>query len=229
MARPQFQKDAKLVVNIQKPKPKPIGVLPGETMSETRSGGHLQIVEHNHGPYGCLVHRQKESVLALGGVGWTVHQNKPCLLQTPERFPLRRDIEGFDGPEPVPATREWNNRGKICLALFDLVLEFFRAIQPIRRIFDACRGGRGATKRIRGAARAEFKSTAACRQKRRHLFKETTAQWRKDPGRSLGGAILAAIFLNEALKLSFERIEISDNPSELLSAFRGAIAVSAPF
>jgi hypothetical protein len=101
-------------------------------MGETRRGRNIQIVQHNNGPQGRLVHRQKKSMLAFRGVGRAIHQDKPRALQTLERFPLGRDIEGFDRAKPIPATREWDNRGKICFPLFDLVVEFFRAIQPIR-------------------------------------------------------------------------------------------------
>jgi hypothetical protein len=53
----QFQKYAKFVIDIQKPKPKAIGILPGEAMSETRSRRNLQIVQNNHGAQGCLIYR----------------------------------------------------------------------------------------------------------------------------------------------------------------------------
>jgi hypothetical protein len=89
---------------------------------------------------------------------------------------------------------------------------------------------------VRGTARTKFKCAAPRRQKRGNLFQKSATRRRKDPGRNFrGGLSPVIVFLNEALQLIFERsicrsqIGFSDNPSELLSAFRYASEVSARF
>ena len=83
--------------------------------------------------------------------------------------------------------------------------------------------------------RSEFKGGALVRQERRDLFEKLAAQRWKNPRGRFGERLIAFIFPNEARELIFKRsvrlsgIRFSDNPSELLSAFRGADAVSVPF
>ena len=149
---------------------------------------------------------------------------------------MRRDIKRLNGPEAIPATGQWNDVGKIGLALGDGVFELLGAAQPISRVFHAGRAGRRASERMRRTPGTEFKGVASRGQESRYLFQELTTGGREDPGRNLrGGLAPALVSLNEALKLIFERsagrsrIGFSDNPSELLSAFRYAGEVSARF
>lgn len=224
------------MIDLQEPKSEPVRVLPGEAMREPAGGGNLEIVQHDHGADWRLVHGQKKSVLAFRGVRRAINEDELRALQALKRFALGRDIEGFDGAEAVPTARQGNDAGKIGLSLGDRTFELLSPAQPICRVFDAGRPGGSAPKRVGGTSRAKFEGAAARGQKSRDLFyKAATRRW-KDPGRNLGGGLtFAFVVLNEALKLTFERsicgrrIGFSDNPSELLSAFRYAFEVSARF
>ena len=149
---------------------------------------------------------------------------------------MRRDIERLDRPKAIPATRQRNDVREIGVALGNGVFELLGAGQPISRIFHAGRAGGSAPERMRRTTGTELKCAATRGQKSGYLFQELATGGRQDPGRNLrGGLAPAIVILNEALKPIFERsigrsrIGFSDNPSELLSAFRYAWEVSARF
>ncbi len=224
------------MVDLEKPKSKAISILPGEAMSKPAGRGDFEIVQHNHRASRRLVHGQEKRVLSLRGIGRAIDEDQLRALQSLKRFALRRDIERLNRPEAIPATSQWNDVGKIGLTLGDGILEVLGAAQPIGRVFDAGRSGGCASKRMRRTTGPEFKCAAARGQESGYLFQEPATGSRKDPGRHLrGGLTPAMVFLNEALKPNFERsfgrsrIGFSDNPSELLSAFRHAWEVSARF
>jgi hypothetical protein len=64
-----------LVIDLEKPKPKAVRVLPGEAMSEARGGPDVEIIEHDHRTRRRLIHRQKKSVLALRGIRRAINQD----------------------------------------------------------------------------------------------------------------------------------------------------------
>ena len=149
---------------------------------------------------------------------------------------MRRDIERLDGPEAIPTTRERNDIGKIALSLGDRTFELLGPTQPIPGVFNTGRPGGSAPERVGGPAGTKLESTAPNRQKSGHLFQKPAARRRKNPSRNLAiGLTSRFVVLNEALELAFQRsigrsrIRFSDNPSELLSAFRHAREVSARF
>ena len=78
------------------PEAKPVGVLTGKTLGETRGRSDLEIVQDDDRAVGGMMQRQEKSVLALGGVGRTVDQNQPRLHQALKGFSLRRDVERLD-------------------------------------------------------------------------------------------------------------------------------------
>ena len=138
--------------------------------------------------------------------------------------------------EDIPAARQRNDIGKIGLSLGDCALELLSPVQPIGRVLDTGRSTRSAPERMGGTSRTKFKGATPGGEKGSDLLQKLAARGRKDPGGNLrGGLTPALVGLNEALKLTFERsigrsrIGFSDNPSELLSAFRHAFEVSARF
>jgi hypothetical protein len=205
-------------------------------MSETRSRGNFEVVEHDDGAGGRLVQRQKQRMLALRGIRRAVHEGEPCLLQTPKGFALRRDIERLDRPKAIPAAGQRHDSGKIRSSFWDRAFELLCPAQPVRGIFDARRAGRVTPQRMRGAAGTKLKGSGTGREESSYFFQKPAAPQRKNPGRSFfGGSSGAIVFLDEALQLVFKRgicrsqVGFSDNLSELLSPFRSASAVSARF
>ena len=205
-------------------------------MSKMARRCNLEVVEHNHRARGRLIHGQEKRVLAFRRIWRAVDQNQFGPLQALERFALGGDIKGLDGAEAIPAAREWDDVGKISFSPRDPAFQLLGSAQPIRRVFDTSCRGRMAPERMRGTAGAKLEGAAPCRQKSRDFLQKLAAGGRENPGRNFGGVLIAVIVvLNEALKLTLERsigrsrIGFSDNPSELLSAFRHASEVSARF
>jgi hypothetical protein len=149
------------VIDFEKPEPKAIGVLLSETMGESRGSRHFQIVEHNDGAHRRLVHREEKRVLAFRRIRRAIDEDQSRLLQTKKGVALRRDIEGLNGPQPIPASGKRHNFGKIRRAPGDAAFELFGAAQVIGGIFDARRASRSAAKRMSGTAGAEFKRGAS--------------------------------------------------------------------
>ena len=224
------------MIDLETPEAKPVRVLAREAMSKTRRGRNFEIVQDHNRADRRLIERKKEGVLALGRVRWTVDEDQMRALQAEERVALPGDIKGLDRPKPIPAAGQGNHFRKIVLAFRNRVRQFFGAAQPVRRILDAGRGSQGATKRMGRTARTKFERRASCGQQSGHfLEKPATGRW-QNPGRNLGvGARLRVVLLDETVELRFQRRfsgrlgGFSDNPSELLSPFRYAFAVSARF
>ncbi|MEY2584575.1 MAG: hypothetical protein QOD80_601 [Verrucomicrobiota bacterium] len=120
------------MIDLEKPKPESVGVLTGEAMSEPAGGVDFEVIQDDNGALRCLVHGEKKGVLALRRIGRAINQDKSGLLQTVERFALRQDIERLDRPQAIPATRKWNDAGKIRVAFRDSVLERFGPSKVIR-------------------------------------------------------------------------------------------------
>jgi hypothetical protein len=152
-----------------------------------------------------------------------------------ESFFLRGDVKRLNRAQAIPAARQRNDLGIIGPAFRDRSFQLFRAAQPTAGILDAGRGGRNAAQRVGGASGAELKGAAVVRQERGGLLEKLTAQGRKNPRGSFSRLIGALVFLDQPIEMIVERsmslsgIGFSDNPSELLSAFRDAVAVSVPF
>jgi hypothetical protein len=124
-ARTQFQEDAEPVIDFKKPEPEAVAVLAGKAMGESGSRRNLEVVENNNGAGGCLVHREKERMLALGGVGRAVDENELRLLQTQEGVALGGDIERLDRPETIPAAGQGHDVGKIRIAFRGCAFQLF--------------------------------------------------------------------------------------------------------
>jgi hypothetical protein len=232
----QFQEDAELVIDLEKPEPEAVAVLAGKPMSESGSRRNLEVIENNDGAGGCLVHREKEGVLALGGIRRAVDENELRLLQTQEGFALGGNIERLDRPETVPAAGQGHDIGEIRIALRSGPFQLFGPTQPIRGIFDAGGAGGSAPQGMGGTAGTKLESHGPGRQKGRYFFQEAATPRRKNPGRDfIGCASGAIVFVNKTLQLVFKggicrsEVGFSDNLSELLSPFRSASAVSARF
>jgi len=176
-----------------------------------------------------MMEREKKRVLSFSWIWRTIDQDKTGLREPGKRFPLAHDVKGLDRAKPIPAARQGNDFRIILVPFCHGVLELFGPAEPVGRILDACGGRNRAAQRMSGMPGTKLKRTASRGQECRHFFQKAAAQWRENPGGRIGGLRLGVIFFNQSLKLTFERIGISDNPSELLSAFRGARAVSARF
>jgi hypothetical protein len=233
---PQLEEHAQLVVDLRQPKAEAICVLPREPVGKARGRQDLEIVEDDDGSGRCLVEREKESMLALGWIRRTIDEDQPGALETEEGFALRPDIEGLDGPEAIPASRQRDDIGKIGLTFGDRSFELFGPAQPIRGVFDAGRSCRSAAEGMGRAARSKLESGASGWKKSGYLLEEAAALGRKDPGWHLVGRRSGGVVSrDEAFQLSFEigiggsGVRFSDNLSELLSPFRFAFAVSARF
>jgi len=124
-----------LVIDLEKPEAESVRVLPGETMGEARSGGNFQVVEDDDSAGGRLVQGEKQGMLALRRIRRAIHEDELRLLQSQERFALRRDIEGFDRPETIPAPGQRHDAGEIGVAFWKRAFQLLGAIQPIRGIF----------------------------------------------------------------------------------------------
>jgi hypothetical protein len=79
-----FQEDAKFVIDLEKPKPKVVRVLAGETMSETAGGRNFEIVQDDNRAARRLVHRQEKRVLAFRRIRRAINQDKFRALQALE-------------------------------------------------------------------------------------------------------------------------------------------------
>jgi len=224
------------VIDLYQPKTKAICVLTREPVGKTRGGANLEIVEH----YDCadrrLVQREKERMLALRRIRRTIDENEPGALKAEQRFALRRDIKRLDRAEPIPASRQRHDVGKIGPAFADGIFELFGPAQPVGGVFNAGGSGRVATERMRRPPGSKLERGASLREKSGYFLEKPAALRRKDPGRNFIGRGCGGIGpRDEAVQLGFEIrigggvVRFSDNLSELLSPFRFASAVSVHF
>lgn len=109
-ARSQFQENPKFVIEIQKPKLKSPGILPGQTASETRGRTDGKIVQNNYGTDRRVAEREKKSMLALRRVRRTVDQDESRLFEPVKCFRHRLEVERFDESKPVPTALKRNHR-----------------------------------------------------------------------------------------------------------------------
>jgi hypothetical protein len=79
-ARSQLQENPKFVIEIQKPKLKSLGILPGQTASETRGGADGEIVQNDYSADRRMAERKKKSMLPFRRVRRTVDQDESRLL-----------------------------------------------------------------------------------------------------------------------------------------------------
>ncbi len=224
------------MVDLYQPKPEAIGILTREPVGKTRGGADLEIVQNYDSAGGRLVQREKERMLALRRIGRTIDEDQPGALEAKQGVALRRDIKRLDWTEPIPASRQRHDVGKIGRAFADSIFELFGPAQPVGGVFDAGGSGGVTAERVSRASGSELEGGASRREKSGYLLEKPAALRRQDPGRNFIGRRCGSIGpRDEAVQLSFEIriggsvVRFSDNLSELLSPFRFASAVSARF
>jgi hypothetical protein len=80
----QFEEDAEFVIDLDKPEPKTVRVLPREAMSEARCSPDLEVIQNDHCTGRRLIHRQEKSVFAFCGIGRAIHQDQLRALEALE-------------------------------------------------------------------------------------------------------------------------------------------------
>lgn len=101
------------MIHLDKPEAETVRVLSREALGEPRGRRNFEVVEHDDCAHRRLVHCEKQGVLAFCGIWRAVDKNEFRLLQTDERFPLRRDIERLDRPQTIPTAGERHDVGEI--------------------------------------------------------------------------------------------------------------------
>ena len=87
-SRPHLEENSELMIDLQTPKAKQVGVLASQARGETRGRGDLEVVQHDDRAGRRIMQRQEKSMFALGGIRRAIDENQPGSHEVLERFSL---------------------------------------------------------------------------------------------------------------------------------------------